>query len=193
MFDSRVLSPPEWMRPLYWLCVILPLFSAGCNKEQVDELTSKVKEQVTKAPEAIREVLPVTGKVSLTLDRSVEISSAEAELFQIGSSKPSLFQIRSYGKNDRETLPSVFLHAPVDAKTPNDMVGKIIEAQMFVRYDKGLDIWTNRDNEAVKISIQSLSDGELVCQVINGVLVNPNGDTKPVSGEIRAKINSQPR
>lgn len=193
MFDSRVLSPPEWIRSLCWLCATLPLIAAGCNKEQVDELTSKVKEQVTKAPEVVREALPVTGKVSLTLDRSVEISSAEAELFQIESTKPALFQIRSYGKNDRETLPSVFLHAPVDATNPNDMVGKVIEAQMFVRYDKGLDIWTNRDNEAVKLTIQSVSNGELVCQVINGVLVNPNGNTKPVSGEIRAKINSQPR
>jgi hypothetical protein len=170
---------------------MLPLIPTGCSKEQVDELTSKVKEQVTRAPEVVREALPATGKVSLTLDRSLEISSAEAELFQSGAAKSSLLQIRSYGKSDRETLPSVFLHAPVDAKTLNDMVGKVIEAQMFVRYDKGLDIWTNRDNEAVKLTIQSSSDGELVCQVINGVLVNPNGDSKPVSGEIRARINAQ--
>jgi hypothetical protein len=193
MFNSRVPSPPEWIRPLLLLLVSLPVLSAGCSKEQVDELASKVKEQVSKAPEVIREVLPTTGKVSLQLDRAVDIAYAEGDLYQVGASRPSLFQIRSYGKGDRESLPAVFLHAPVDAKSPSEMVGTVIEAQMFVRYDKAQDIWTNRDNEFVKLMIQSYSDSEMICQVLSGVLINPNGDAKPVSGEIRLKISAQPR
>jgi hypothetical protein len=73
------------------------------------------------------------------------------------------------------------------------MVGTVIEAQMFVRYDKAQDIWTNRDNEFVKLMIQSYSESEMICQVLSGVLINPNGDAKPVSGEIRLKISAQPR
>jgi hypothetical protein len=105
------------MRPLLLLLVSLPVLSAGCSKEQVDELASKVKEQVSEAPEVIREVLPTTGKVSLQLDRAVDIAYAEGDLYQVGASRSSLFQIRSYGKGDRESLPAVFLHAPVDAKS----------------------------------------------------------------------------
>lgn len=193
MFNSRVPSPPEWIRTFSILLVANSIFSTGCSKEQVDELTSKVQEQVAKAPEVIREVLPTTGKVSLQLDRAVDIAFAEGDLYHLGPSRPSLFQIRSYSKGDRENLPAVFLHAPVDAKSPADLVGKTVEAQMFVRYDKALDIWSNRDNEAVKLMIQSYSDGNMNCQVLGGVLINPNGDTMPVSGEIQLTISAQPR
>jgi hypothetical protein len=193
MFNSRVPSPPEWIRVLCILFVSSSIFSTGCSKEQVDELASKVQEQVAKAPDVVRDVLPTTGKVSLQLDRAVDIAHAEGDLYLIGASRPSLFQIRSYSKGDRESLPAVFLHAPVEAKSPGDLVGKVIEAQMFVRYDKALDIWSNRDNEAVKLMIQSYTDGKMNCQVLSGVLINPNGDTRPVSGDIQLSINAQSR
>lgn len=193
MFNSRVPSPPEWIRVFSILLVANSIFSTGCSKEQVDELTSKVKEQVAKAPEVVREVLPTTGKISLQLVGAVDIAFAEGDLYHLGPSRHSLFQIRSYSKGDQESLPAVFLNAPVDAKSPTDLVGKVIEAQMFVRYDKALDIWSNRDNEAVKLMIQSYSDGSMNCQVLGGVLINPNGDSRPVSGEIQLTIPAQPR
>lgn len=195
MLASCVSLPPEWNRPLCWFvvscCVVCLLL--GCNKEQVEEISSKVKDQIAKAPEMAREVLPSTGRVTLQLDRSVDIPRAEGDLFVSGGSRPAVLQIRSYSKGDRASLPAVFIHAPVQARMPSDLVGKVIEAQMFLRYDNDQDIWSNRDDEVVKLMVQSYADNEMVCQILSGVLVSPSGITKPVSGDIRLQISPNDR
>jgi hypothetical protein len=165
----------------------------GCNKDQVEEITSKVKDQIAKAPEVAKEVLPSTGRVTLQLDRSIDIPRAEGDLFVSGGSRPAVLQIRSYSKGDRASLPAVFLHAPVQARMPSDLVGKVIEAQMFVQYDNNQDIWSNRDDDFVKLMVQTYADNEMVCQILSGVLNSPSGITKPVSGEIRLKISPNDR
>jgi hypothetical protein len=179
---------PSLGMPWIWLSVVCLLFTS-CSKEQVDNLTSKVKEQVSKAPDVVKEVLPSTGSIALQFEKPIDLKQANGDLFVL-KGRPSVLQIRSYARKERGKLPAVFFHATTDATSVDQLIGKSVDGTLFVQFDNGADIWKNPEESPTTVLIESVEKSELVCRVVGGMLYSVGGGKSPVTGEIRAIITS---
>ena len=179
------------------LPLLCPLcLSTGCSQEQRDEIkksvssaTDQVQKKVeeTGIVEAIKKPL-ARGEFALTVDGSVGTKSANCRILDLGG-RGNIVQMRSYFDTKNETFPSIFFQGPVEATDVSRLVGQSVQGTMFIQATANGTIWSTPLGQSVTITFSSVDGNEILGKVVEGTLVNDQGDSKPCQGTFRASFS----
>jgi hypothetical protein len=178
------MEPGTMQRRLGFLLATLFLL-AGCNKSEVSQLvdtvkeraaesTEKVKQSVTgelaEATDAVQQQLQLAGSMQLELDQPLSTQACYVQFLAQGSGRPTVLQIQSYRAAEAESFPSVFLHAKVDAQTPQELAGRVVAARLFIQPQQDGPTWYAPVGSPVELSIVSVDEQSLRAELPGGTL-----------------------
>lgn len=179
----------RFIRPaLTWTPVLLGLLVlASCNNAKLQELADKAKaaaakgtesvkqqvsEQVGSATADVQESLQLAGDIKLTVDGPIETKACYARLISQGGARPKVFELRSYSSPDKESAPSVFFHAQIQAATFDQLAGQVVSGRLFVQTAADGPTWYSAAGSPVELKITETGDNRLTAEIVSATLQN---------------------
>lgn len=185
-------------RPAMFL--ILAVVVAGCSKEDLtgalDKAKNAVAEGTAKAKQAVEEKMDSTtqqvqeqlnlaGSIELTAGDLIKTDACYVSLIPQGSGRPTVLQLQSYRTADRETFPSVFLQAQVQANSIAELVGEPLAARMFVQREDQGPILLSDVSTPIELKITSVEDQLVSAELTRATLRDTTtGAEIPVTGKL---------
>ena len=113
-----------------------------------------------------------------------------ATLNVFSDGRPSILQITSYNDPSGESFPSVIIRAETSAKTPEDLSGKPVTANVFVQANNSDAVWQAIENP-LELTFTSVDQSEFSATV-RGTLVNAEtGVSKEMTGSLHGSFTSK--
>lgn len=180
--------------------VIIAIIAAGCSKDDLTGALDKAKNAVTDnaakakdavqakmetATEQVQEQLNLAGSIELTAGEAVKTDACYVSLIPQGVGRPTVLQLKSYRDADRESFPSVFLQAHVQANSITELIGEPLAARLFVQREAQGPILFSDIATPVELKISAVEDQLLSAAVVSGSLRDTSsGADVPVTGSI---------
>lgn len=183
-----MLSRSCWRVPplltLGWL--LFALLSTGCGNKQLEELAAKAQQGIDQAkqkagavgkqagdqlqqlPGAVASV--TAGEIKLTLDVPLNATTCSARFTPPGKSHGGLFQIGTNVSTAPDSFPAVYFHAPTDALSLQELVGKTIHGTLFVAKAAEQGHYQSAGDKPLALQIVKLENDVVTCQLQNGEL-----------------------
>ncbi len=160
----------------------------GCSKEDLNKMVDKVQTKTSSVvQETMAKVVPM-GSVQLSLDDGIDIPICSARLLNMGASRSSILQIRSYGDEDRDAVKSILFQGNTSAASIQELVGQTVTGKLFAQTDKEAGLWQSDSEEPSSIKILALKDTELMGEILQSKMVRADGKSGYPSGAFRAVI-----
>ena len=182
--------------------IVVLLALAGCSGDKLKELADKAKnaatqgaenvkkqvtEQVESATTEVQEQLQLAGDIQLTLDAPIEATACYARFIPQGSQRPTIFELRSYSSPDKETPPSIFFHAQIQAASFAELSGQIVSGRLFVQLTADGPTWYSDTGSPVELKIASIDDKLLTAEIVSASLRHTHTDASiDVTGTFHA-------
>ncbi|HRX79053.1 MAG TPA: hypothetical protein P5307_08320 [Pirellulaceae bacterium] len=180
--------------------LMLAIIAVGCSKEDLtgalDKAKNAVSENATKAKDAVQakmestteqvqEQLNLAGSIELTAGDVVKTDACYVSLIPQGAGRPTVLQLQSYRDAERESFPSVFLQAHVQANSITELVGEPLAARLFVqRVAEGPILFSDVD-APVELKITAIENNLVSAQLTGSKLRDTTtGAEIPVTGSI---------
>jgi hypothetical protein len=184
--------------------LILAIVAVGCSKEDLtgalDKAKNAVSENATKAKDAVQakmesttekvqEQLSLAGSIELTAGDVVKTDACYVSLIPQGAGRPTVLQLQSYRDAERESFPSVFLQAHVQANSITELVGEPLAARLFVQREaEGPMLFTDID-APVELKITAIENQVVSAQLTGSKLRDTTtGAEIPVTGSINGVL-----
>ncbi|MEO8496107.1 MAG: hypothetical protein ABI614_13635 [Planctomycetota bacterium] len=180
--------------------LILAVIAVGCSKEDltgaldkaknaVTETTSKVKEKLETTTEQVQEKLNLAGSIELIAGEPIKTDACYVSVIPQGAGRPTVLQIQTYRDADRESFPSIFLQAHVQANSLAELVGEPLAARMFVQRAAQGPILYSDVATPIELKITSV-EGQLVSAELTGAMLRESttGAAIPVTGKLTGVI-----
>ena len=150
------------------LIIFVMLALGGCDNARLKSLadkaknaaakgTASIKKQVTDQADAVstevQETLQLAGKITLTLDSSIETKGCYARFVEQGSKRPTVFELRSYSSPEKEEFPAVFFHSQIRATTAAELSGQVVSGRLFVQPAADGPTWYSLVGSPVELRI----------------------------------------
>jgi len=180
--------------------LFLAVFAAGCSKEDLTGALDKAKNAVTdnaaKAKQAVQEKMSTTtekvqeqlklaGSIELTAGEPIKTDACYVRWIPQGSGRPTVLQLQSYSEADRETFPSVFLQAPVQANSITELIGEPLAARLFVQREAHGPVLFSDVSTPIELKITAVQDQLVSAELTGATLRNTTtGAETPVTGSI---------
>ena len=170
------------------------LCAAGCSEDidvgkVVDQGVQRVRQEVVKGVEQVKQQTSLAGEMELALNPPVQVKACYASLIVVDADRPAVLQLRSYPDPDAELFPSVFVRAPVQAKSAAELVGKTVSAQVFVQAQQDGPIWHSREPDGVQLRIDEAAAGAIKGTFVGGQLVSTEtGQAMDISGSFSGTL-----
>lgn len=156
-------------------------------KGGVDDLKQDAEQLADRAKTAVGEQLNLAGSMTLQLGKPLERQGCYAQLTQLSGGRQSVLQLRSYEEAGKESFPSVYLHAHVDASDMQSLIGQPLTARLFVQEKQDGPIWYSAEGENIQWTIASIEDGTVNAKVSPSTLLNTDtGQGIEVTGQFTA-------
>lgn len=186
--------------------VYLPLAlltAGGCNRADVSDLVDKVKQTASEGTEKVRETvseqvgdaagdvqeqLQLAGSIELQLDQPLQTGACYARFVRQGSGRPNVLQMQSYRSADKESFPSVLLHAQVSAASAEELVGQVASARLFVQPQQNGPLWYSAIGAPVEVKIVSIEEQMLTAEIVGGTLASTASGEVGVTGTFEAVL-----
>ena len=182
------------------MILLLAVVAAGCSKEDLTGALDKAKNAVTdnaaKAKQAVQDKMATTtekvqeklnlaGSIELTAGEPIKTDACYVRWIPQGSGRPTVLQLQSYSEADRETFPSVFLQAPVQANSITELIGEPIAARLFVQREAEGPVLFSDVSTPVELKITAVQD-QTVSAELTGVMLRDTttGAETPVTGKL---------
>ncbi len=160
----------------------------GCSKEDLNKMVDKVQSKTSSVvQETMAKVVPM-GSVRLSLDDGIDIPICSARLLNMGASRSSILQIRSYGDEDRDAVKSILFQGNTSAASIQELVGQTVTGKLFAQTDKEAGLWQSDSEGPSSIKILALKDTELMGEILQSKMVRADGKSGYPSGAFRAVI-----
>ena len=180
--------------------LMLAIIAVGCSKEDLtgalDKAKNAVSENATKAKDAVQakmestteqvqEQLNLAGSIELTAGDVVKTDACYVSLIPQGAGRPTVLQLQSYRDAERESFPSVFLQAHVQANSITELVGEPLAARLCVqRVAEGPILFSDVD-APVELKITAIENNLVSAQLTGSKLRDTTtGAEIPVTGSI---------
>lgn len=180
--------------------LILAVIAAGCSKEDLTGALDKAKNAVTdnaaKAKEAVQEKLASTtekvqeqlnlaGSIELNAGAPIKTDACYVRLIPQGSGRPTVLQLQSYRDAERETFPSVFLQAHVQANSIAELIGEPIPARLFVQREAQGPVLFSDAASPIEMKITAVKD-QVVSAELTGAALRDSltGTETSVTGSV---------
>jgi len=150
----------------------------GCEKakedvkKQVQSTVQRTQTQVKKTVEVVKQQANIVGSIELALKEPLSIKACYATLAVLPPPRQGILQLTSYKVPDQESFPSVFLRAPVDVGSPEELAGRTVRAQMYVQFQSGGAVWYTPPEGLVEVTIQSVEQQAVTAELTGGTIVN---------------------
>lgn len=179
-----------------WAIIMLTLVVAGCSKEDLTGALDKAKDTVAETTQAVKQKMEVTteqvqkqlnlaGRIELTAGEPLQTDACYVRLIPQGSGRPTVLQWRSYRKADRESFPSVFLQAHVQANSLAELIGEPLSARMFVQRDPQGPILFSEVSTPIELKITAVEEQLVSAELISATLRDTaTGAGIPVTGKL---------
>jgi hypothetical protein len=154
-----------------------------------ERVQQAVSDTVSDTSGDIQETLKLAGRMELQLDAPVSTDACYARFITQPNGRPSAFQLRSYRSADKETFPSVFLQAQVQAKTPGELIGQVVSARLFVQSEQSGAVFYAPHAAPVELKIVSIKEGMVDAELVGGSLVSTSGGEVNVTGSFQGVIS----
>lgn len=180
--------------------VILAVIATGCSKEDLTGALDKAKNAVTenaaKAKQAVQgtmadttqqvqEQLNLAGSIELTADAPIKTDACYVRLLPQGSGRPTVLQLQSYRDAERETFPSIFLQAHVQANSIGELIGEPLAARLFVQREAQGPILFSEVATPIELKIIAVEDKLLTAELSGTALRDTaTGAELPVTGKL---------
>ena len=157
-------------------------------KQTAGEVGQSVTETAKNAAGNLSETMGMAGDFDLQAGQPVKTDACYARCVALGQDRPAVLQLQSYQDAEHESFPSVFVQAEVIYIEPASLVGKTVEAQLFIKRQQNEPTLFTRDTP-VQLKIDAIEDGLLVGQIVSGSLSSSGtSETTPVSGSFHGVI-----
>jgi hypothetical protein len=166
------------------------LIGSGCKQEQLDQIVKQVQEQtIDQLPPPMKVVS--TGAFKLQVDKPIESNKANVRLIVIGDGRPNVLQIRSYQDIAADEFPSILAQANTTATDVSLLVGKTLDATVYISASKFEPIWSCLDQSTAKLTINSFQENVLQGELRCDKLISSQDIASPLSGTWEAILQSQ--
>jgi hypothetical protein len=180
--------------------VILAIFAIGCSKDDLagalDKAKNAMSENAAKAKEAVQSKMDATteqvqqqlnlaGTIELTAGDVVKTEACYLSLIPQGSGRPTVLRLQSYRDAERESFPSVFLQAHVQANSVAELIGEPLAARLFVQRDAQGPILFSDVATPVELKITAVEE-RLISAELSGTKLRDTstGAEIPVTGKL---------
>lgn len=180
--------------------LIIAIVAIGCSKEDLtgalDKAKNAVSENATKAKDAVQakmestteqvqEQLNLAGSIELTAGDMVKTDACYVSLIPQGAGRPTVLQLQSYRDAERESFPSVFLQAHVQANSITELIGEPLAARLFVQRDAEGPVLFSDVDSPIELTITGVENQVISAQLTGSKLRDTTtGAEIPVTGSI---------
>lgn len=174
--------------------VMLAIIAVGCSKDDltgaldkaknaVTETTDAVKEQMDSTTEQVQEQLNLAGSIELTAGEPLKTDACYVSLIPQGSGRPTILQLQSYRDAARESFPSVFVQAQVQANSLEELTGEPLFARMFVQRETQGSVLFSDVAAPIEFKITKIEDNFVTVELVSANLrETTTGAAIPVTG-----------
>jgi hypothetical protein len=194
--------------------LLLPLVALiGCDfshwSESAQNAAQKAQQTVTETAEAVRtEVQEQTGQAGeaeLTLGAGANVESAGSPSPAVATpshenltacyviftpqqeGRRSVLALQSYQNAARESFPSFYIHAAVEAATLAELAGKTVPAQMYLKSRESGPTLFTPDDAPLQLKIVAVEEARVTAEIVGGKLLSTSDSlTTDISGQFTA-------
>ena len=180
--------------------VMLALVAVGCSQEDLTGALDKAKdvvadsaakgkqfvqEKMDETTEQVQEQLNLAGRFELTAGEPLMTDACYVRVIAPGTGRPTILQLQSYRDAERESFPSVFLQAQLQANSLAELVGEPLSARLFIQREPEGPILFSEISTPITLTITSL-ENQLVSAELTGAALRDTstGGDIPVTGNL---------
>lgn len=187
------------------LLVLVAVVAFGCSKEDLtgaldkaknavaenaEKAKSAVQEKMETTTEQVQEQLNLAGNFELTAGEPVKTGACYVRLIEQGAGRPSVLQLSSYRDAERESFPSVFLQAQVDATSISELIGKPQSGRLFIQREAQGPVLFSESASPIQFNITSVDEQLVSAELTNGTLrETQSGIEIPITGTLTGVLD----
>lgn len=159
--------------------------NGGCSKKELNDLVDKAKQLPSVAEEAVVEVLPESGHVSLTTSPPVEIKKASIEVISVGDGRPSVVQVTTYDPAAGVVGGAkLILHGTTSATSVNQLASQSVKCSLFLRTESAGVISRTPEGNPVEVSFRTVNseEGTISGTIAAATLIGSDDSKVSISG-----------
>ncbi|MDA1048885.1 MAG: hypothetical protein O3C40_00180 [Planctomycetota bacterium] len=178
--------------------LIFAVIAAGCSKEDLTGAFDKAKNAVADTSQAVQDKMETTtdqvqeklnlaGSIELTAGEPIKTDACYVRFMPQGAGRPAVLQLQSYRDADRESFPSVFLQAQVQANSLAELVGEPLSARMFVQREAQGPVLFSEISTPIEFKITSIEEQLVSAELTSAKLRETTTGAKiQVTGKLTA-------
>lgn len=172
--------------------VFLTILAIGCSKEDLTGALEKAKNakeavqaKMDVTTEQVQQQLNLAGNIELTAGEVVKTDACYVSLLPQGSGRPTVLQLQSYRDAERESFPSVFLQAHVQANSIAELIGEPLAARLFVQREAQGPVLFSDISTPIELKITSVEERVISAELSGTALRDTStGAEFPVTGKL---------